>query len=640
MHLKTLTQNQFDMAYTQERLAKACELFPRTASRLVFEDVPRPAYNLRKRAKHVLSSWIDDDDKDEDYTPRGRMILPKRKPVTGPDQGERSRDRPVKRARSLPPTSMVTLRLGSDSGKALLSSIVSSQHDVQRSTWEEYQAANGLDDTNLALSRYALRVRKGTTTSAGDESDDDHDVTADYLVPAIHGLGNFAAHAPVGKPCVSCEDLEMDCSLAKRPLSYPCKSCKVDGLECELTTTPRWKRDCEKCRSRHGGPKCSYIFADYDHTMPCTYCGERGFKCIAGPAVKPPVRLMTDFDNDHGNHAQLAQYDPSSPVDEGAKSSVSSETHSTENTEDDPTTTLAVGTIPRNNVPSPSGPGPIEYDQEVLHPGTTVDVGETSNDPGFLSAEPTEYDLDLLNPPPTVERDEGNNISFSTEHLSDTFADMEVTRQYRVTTYFAHPMEFLYEAPDDGTRPCHWCNNYAYGLKGLGKRYVEIADFGDGQWIELENGHQLDGKEPSRMCVECVFARVRILQCPKHKGRKLPLEIVNGSVDKHVALDTLLGAERCLFTGPSIPPPKQPWCSLCLEPATHCCGAHQDDPSIGLGCGLMLCQKCLDRYMYHGTIEAVVEQNRINPSANTETRADVEFILKGPRNLIWVKYLD
>jgi hypothetical protein len=361
---------------------------------------------------------------------------------------------------------------------------------------------------------------------------------------------------------------------------------------------------------------------------------------------------MTDVDNDDGEDAQLAQYNASYPVDDGDQSSVSSETHGAEITEDDPTTTLAVGTISTDNAFMPFGPGSIEYDPDILHPESTVNVGETSNAPGFLSAEATEYDLDLRGPAPNMEIDEGNNTSFSTvsiEHLSNAFTDREVTRQYRVTTYFAHPMEFLYEAPDDGTHPCHWCNNYAYGLKGLGKRCVEIADFGGGQWIELENGHQLDGKEPSRMCVECVFARIRILQCLKHEGRRLPLEIANGSVDKQAALDALLRAERRLFppdtmvAGASIPPPEQPWCSLCLEPATHCCGAHQDDPtpsSIGVGCGLTLCAKCLDRYMYHGTIEAVVEQNRTIPFANTKTRADVELILKRPDNLIWVKYLN
>ncbi|KAJ5613327.1 hypothetical protein N7510_006521 [Penicillium lagena] len=640
------------MAYTQERLAKACELFPRTASRLAFEDVSCPVYNLRKRDKHVLSSWIDDDDKDEDYTPRGRMILPKRKLVTGLDQGDRSRDRPVKRARSLPLTSMVTLRLGSHSGKALLSSIVSSLHDVQLNTWEEYRTVTDLADTSPAASRYALKVQKRTITSAGDDSDGDDNATLEFLLPAAHDLGNVGAEVPVGKPCLSCEYLDMDCSLVRKPLSYPCNNCKVDGLECELTTPPRWKRDCEKCKSRHGGPKCSYIFADCDHSLPCIYCGEPGFECIAGPAVRPPVRLMANFYNNHGNDGQLAQYDASSPVDEEDQSSVSSKTHGTDNTEDDPTTKLAVGSVPRDDVSISSGPEPTEYDPDVLHPESMVNVGETSNASGLLSVEPTEYHLDLFNPRPTVEVDKGNNISISTvstEHHSSAFTDMEITRQYRITTYFAHPMEFLYEAPDDGTRPCHWCNNYAYGLKGLGKRCVEIADFGDGQWIELENGHQLDGKEPSRMCVECVFARIRILQCLKHKGRILPLEIVNGSVDMEAARSAILRAERHLVTpdtmiaGPSVPPPQQPWCSLCLQPATHCCGAHQDNPtpsSIGVGCGLTLCKKCLDRYMYHGTIEAVVEQNRTIPSANTETRADVDLILKGPFNLIWIKYLD
>lgn len=120
-------------------------------------------------------------------------------------------------------------------------------------------------------------------------------------MPVTHNLGNFGADVPAGKPCVLCEDLDMDCSLARKPLSYPCNNCKVDGLKCELTTRPRWKRDCEKCQNRHGDPKCSYMFGDYDHGLPCTYCGVRGFKCIVGPAVRPPIRLTTDFDNDQGN---------------------------------------------------------------------------------------------------------------------------------------------------------------------------------------------------------------------------------------------------------------------------------------------------------------------------------------------------
>ncbi|KAE8357075.1 hypothetical protein BDV27DRAFT_164892, partial [Aspergillus caelatus] len=205
-----------------------------------------------------------------------------------------------------------------------------------------------------------------------------------------------------------------------------------------------------------------------------------------------------------------------------------------------------------------------------------------------------------------------------------------VTRVIR--TSLAHPIIFNYEPPEDGSSPCHWCDNFTYGLLGLGRRTVEVLDFGDGRCIEIGGGHLAQGHEPSRMCVVCVLERIHVMRCVAH--RIVPLKGYN--VDKF----DLTAAYNSLVPMPGQAPKKiNPWCSLCPHPAFFGCGALQtvnkfqepvDAPSQdAIGCGLLLCEKCegLMR-LYRGDLAQVVLKNEETDAA-FGTRADAIYLLPG-----------
>ncbi|GFF33414.1 probable ubiquitin carboxyl-terminal hydrolase 12 [Aspergillus udagawae] len=182
-----------------------------------------------------------------------------------------------------------------------------------------------------------------------------------------------------------------------------------------------------------------------------------------------------------------------------------------------------------------------------------------------------------------------------------------------IHTSLAHPVDFAYEPPTDGTNPCHWCINFVYGIMGLGRKAVEVIDFGDGRYVEIKGGHVKDGHEPSRMCVTCALERIHIVNCSRHyivplKGYKVD------TFDFDAAYNSL------------IPIPGQPrkrinpWCSLCPNPAFFGCNTLQlvnkyQEPVAptsphARGCGLLLCERCeLLMRAYRGNLAKVVAKN-------------------------------
>ncbi|KAH2613731.1 hypothetical protein KXW93_003231 [Aspergillus fumigatus] len=196
-----------------------------------------------------------------------------------------------------------------------------------------------------------------------------------------------------------------------------------------------------------------------------------------------------------------------------------------------------------------------------------------------------------------------------------------------IHTSLAHPVNFAYEPPPDGTNPCHWCSNFVYGIMGLGRRAVEVIDFGDGRYVEMNGGHVKDGHEPSRMCVTCALERIHVVNCTRHyiiplKGYKVD------TFDFDAAYNSLIPSPGQL--------PKQisPWCSLCPNPAFFgCCTLQlvnkyqepvkQPTSPHARGCGLLLCERCeLLMRAYRGNLAKVVAKN---DQANAEfgSRADV-----------------
>lgn len=168
---------------------------------------------------------------------------------------------------------------------------------------------------------------------------------------------------------------------------------------------------------------------------------------------------------------------------------------------------------------------------------------------------------------------------------------------------------------------------------GLGRRAVEVIDFGDGRYVEMNGGHVKDGHEPSRMCVTCALERIHVVNCTRHyiiplKGYKVD------TFDFDAAYNSLIPSPGQL--------PKQisPWCSLCPNPAFFgCCTLQlvnkyqepvkQPTSPHARGCGLLLCERCeLLMRAYRGNLAKVVAKN---DQANAEfgSRADVVYVLPG-----------
>lgn len=200
-------------------------------------------------------------------------------------------------------------------------------------------------------------------------------------------------------------------------------------------------------------------------------------------------------------------------------------------------------------------------------------------------------------------------------------------------TSFAHPIDFAYRPPENGSNPCHWCSNFAYGIMGLGQRMVEVIDYGDGQYIEMEGGHTGAGHTPSRMCIVCALERVHIMRCSGH--RIVPLKGLNPDRFNFDAAYRSLTRRH----GQAAPTMTNPWCALCPNPAFFGCATLQtrnkfqeviDSTSPGAkGCGLLLCERCevLMRGM-KGNMAEVVE---LNQAMDEEygSRADVGYLLPG-----------
>ncbi|KAL4897953.1 hypothetical protein BDV59DRAFT_52662 [Aspergillus ambiguus] len=203
-----------------------------------------------------------------------------------------------------------------------------------------------------------------------------------------------------------------------------------------------------------------------------------------------------------------------------------------------------------------------------------------------------------------------------------------------IRTALAHPVNFTYAPPEDGSRPCDWCDQFAYGIVGLGMRTVEVSDPGDGRFLELKGGHVAQGHDPSRMCVTCALERIHIMRCPGHQIVALKGYEAE-SFDFEAAFGTLAPGQKKI----------NPWCSLCIEPAFYGCAAIQSvnlfqeriDASSpeAVGCGLLLCEKCNMLMKALGDVSRVVANNEARDPDGS--RADVCFLL--PDNALYRCYL-
>ncbi|OQE95619.1 hypothetical protein PENNAL_c0002G04706 [Penicillium nalgiovense] len=654
------------MAYSLERLERAQQLFDRTTGEFCMLPHLAGPYHLRQRASKraaVIASWHDND-QDEDYSPSSKRTPTKRK-LSLIHEGDQ--DPPSdKKAKSLSPTSTFRSRLSPDTEREASVSPSTPSHS-EPDSWDRYWAVN--PETDTPNSRYSLRRRNKESASESPQKNTQVEAETTEDVPA--------ENTPPIRGCAACQELGMECSLASDPdpFAYPCTTCEIDDVFCVVSPPSKWKRSCENCKGRKKDT-CSYRYADYDHSQPCLSCRNHGFECIAGPARHPPFTLFSTSEPS----------EPSSPpkIDSPATSNSPHGTPELDVSEGSKTTEQT--SSPKVDSPAssnlPHGTQGIEVSEEfkpseqpnspVIQPSIQIpESNPAKNDswgrstPPFSNAQPPVVQVpkphevivisDSDDDTPNIPKRQPSPICISDsldlptldlptqDTVSNTVA-LQSTNTHRIWTELVHPVQFLAD-DGEGCPPCNWCNNFAFGINGLGPRNPEVLTFGDGTIVELQDGHTAEGKEQSRMCVSCTFNRVKIIQCSHDT---LDLQLVPTPVKENLRADALRllhEANEALIdpetgkAGPYHPSTPYRWCSLCREPAFGSCQAIQpvdvyaevvncDEESRG--CGLMLCDSCLHlTNRFRGDLNAVISWGRNGPRP-VSYRADVEFLLSEP----------
>ncbi|GAD96197.1 C6 zinc finger domain protein [Paecilomyces variotii No. 5] len=612
------------MPYTQERLELALNLFCRTKPHLKHRGLPhkhleenlKAKYELRwgtiKNAKNAPSTWIDDDNSG-DYDPK--QDAPKRKCSKARLAQRAGADRPAKRRRRLSATEeedeeeedepglLVTLKMTSEKGKAFLAYL----RDYGSNEYEDGdQYADTTEPGLLCRKRYSLRRRGKTVSSLLALFE--HQPSPGASQASTQSLLSLDPGHPAARGCKSCWEFNQECSLIDRTDLYPCQLCREDGLDCELIIEPRQKRGCENCK-RKRKIVCSYLQSNEDHHLPCKQCQVMGIRCCAGPAKDKQIRVMDDdemLDDDTFENSVPIFYPPQRGQTETIQRLPTPES------------------LQRSSVDDPS----LEIGSSAASQENQPDLQEQEQQGGII--------LNSL-----LENPNSGPCELASKRANPvTNSSLPTTRM--ITTSFAHPIDFAYEPPSDGTKPCHWCHDFRYGILGLGTLNVEVIDYHDGNgYIEIEGGHVGQGHDPSRMCIICALERLHIMNCSGHTIS--PLKASDEKTFNYdAAYESLLqesGVDGYAKTSTL-------WCMLCPRPAFHGCVTVQSvdkfqesiDPSepSAKGCGLLLCSDCasLLRKMGPG-LEPVVSENK-NTLGEDGVRADAVFLLPG--NDLWRFY--
>ncbi|KAH0841245.1 hypothetical protein FOPE_06276 [Fonsecaea pedrosoi] len=202
-------------------------------------------------------------------------------------------------------------------------------------------------------------------------------------------------------------------------------------------------------------------------------------------------------------------------------------------------------------------------------------------------------------------------------------------RTFTISTPWAHPINFKYL--ESLNKPCHFCEDFRYGIFGYGVISVEVIQFMEQPELqEMGNGHRAKGKEATRMCVNCSLKRLHISRCKVHSMRRF----AHRSEELHRKYITQLTGDS-YPQGPALRHGVYPTCSLCSNAALwSCCADQRVDKYLrklndgkGKGCGLVLCDSCAGQVrMDRGVLKRTTVQEVDGYDCR---RADMEFLFAG-----------
>ncbi|KAI9717005.1 MAG: hypothetical protein M1812_004940 [Candelaria pacifica] len=565
------------------------------------EGLAEQKYELRPGPRaytNITLQWLDEDQSGT-YDPNGKKRLTESPPPT--------RKRLVPEAVAGGPQATLPKKLksntwlsGRQEGKSLVVTLKLKSERVRAlaRTIPDYKPELALDSTEGSTSYEALWLASGPGLSTNDTSP----FAESYHLRSKYGSGSASQRFfrppiteseatkeltlghPEARGCKACLELRQVCPLVSEDRTYPCYFCVEDGCECELIIEPRRKRACEGCRQRRC--RCSYRDGG-DHALPCEQCQKLGRKCVAGPETdrvsygrflndKPALNVPTD--RSFVACAPCRRAKKWCPLKDKNKSP--------------PCKTCAINGIHCT----------FERLGKCIRVVDSVTAKQTA---------------DVANVTKVIRKDQ-NGVTRTGE-----------TRT--IKTKFAHPITFNYDPPEDGSSPCHFCDQAGYGIMGIVEKRVEVIDWKGGRgYVELEGGNTCAGVEPSRMCFDCTAQRMRVFGCKAHDMQPMELLDSNG-------LD-FSGRFHELFL--KLGESTAGWCAACPATAYYKCCAPQETDMYGQpvdprspeasGCGLLLCNNCAWSIAYEhdgdlpSLIAAIQHDEQEHP---TGLRADASFLL-------------
>ena len=536
----------------------------------VLADFHKSKYQFRGNVRlfdNTITAWVDHDDSGT-YDPNGKKSIPvpKRDRQVFPSNCEDDKEARPKRpkittwrhGRQIGESLTVTLKINSAAGKEVLAACqepatdhpVCTAKESDEVDWEKQlpcQEHEFSEEKNLVqpnahrLRRRQVRpsnndriVRIAGNTGQGDNPD---------------SLAQLAPGDPAARGCRGCYEMGLACSLVDDPGTYPCLYCLVDEFDCELITPPKRKRACEACQRQR--IRCSYCDGS-DHSLACDGCRLSGETCYAGPEEKYEIIFSSSRKSGHFIPTPARPYLACTPCRSAKK-----------------WCSLADKT------------------KEPPCKRCTIEGSACTFDK-LLKGKKAKK----------VRMEEGVTETTPPEALMTTVeatCSGEGGSTMTIKTRFAHPIVLNHQPPEDGSDPCDWCSNPAFGVMGHGELEVEVIKWANGNgYTEVFGGHVGNGHQPSKMCVHCTFDRLRIASCKDHEIRR-----IDGLDPEKFDFDA---AYAGLLSGPSTQPTtsRTAWCAMCPSPAfLECCAAQvvvvedqEQEEQASVGCGLMLCEAC------------------------------------------------
>ncbi|MCJ1384031.1 hypothetical protein MMC17_007146 [Xylographa soralifera] len=549
---------------------------------LVGGGLPNQSYDFRpgpRQHTRLRTTWLDQDnsgDFDPNFehpSPKTVIVSKRQRPhYSGEESGRFETKKPKlfswQSGRHNGHSCPVTITLKSDRGAALLQYLGTfPDHWPEPGPADEQKEQNFTEVSLGSVKPQRLRQRNKIPSDSAslDAAQDDN----------LPSLADITLGHPAARGCKGCFEINSPCSLLQEGERYPCFDCREDNIDCELILPPPKKRQCESCRRRK--IVCSYRISD-DHAKPCQDCTKSGYNCVAGP-FNGRTRTGPSLDQDFSQFIRTPERPYKSCTEcRRSRKSCSLLSHP------------GYGDCNRCNA----------LGQHCTFEAVVPDIK------GIVRKQQTE-----------VSKTFDDGIKATIPKVSSV--------KKTIKTRLAHPILFNYEASDNGSDPCHWCEDQIYGILGLAQVHVEVIDYQDGQgYVEIEGGHTAVGKPPSRMCGMCTCERLRITACTSHD-----LEQIEDADLDVVDPDTVM---EWMTPGMSDSAPFE-WCSLCPRPAKFACCSPvrvEDGADKGeSGCGLKLCHDCACNLVseHEGNLTKLITAMEEDDNLTIfEMRADINFL--------------